>query len=487
MFSSSWLTWSIILVVALPLGLILLGELRLRLHRRGSPFAPSVQALRNRLLPLLAAFLFLNHVLQLVPENLLVKLTGTLLWIGAIDVVLSFVNVLIFEGQKGATWRKQVPKLLIELCRLVLVLLGIGFVLSQVWGADLAGLAAALGVSSIVLGLALQDTLGSIMSGIALLFERPFNVGDWIKVEKVEGHVLDINWRAVRLLTRDHEVLTIPHKVMGSGIICNYSQPDRRHVQMFEIDFASEDPPNLIKQVILKTALSTEGILNKPEPMIWAKEYNDYRAVYIVKYWISDYQYAPPIMDRLKTRIWYASQRSGLKETIPIHRLVKLDNLPGEAGVSPDAFTESLKTNPVFLPAVKHSNLAQLSTGITLHSYGVGEPVFEEGEVPGFLYMIITGSVLLTIRDASDQPREVARLSNGDFFGEMALFSDEPSPFAVKVVDDLQIIALSADLVNQMIENTPSLAREIGQIIDKRRRRIAEVQKQYAAATTRVS
>ena len=482
MFSTSWLNWALFLVLALPLNLIVLGEIRLRLRRRSHPLAKPVQALRNRLVPLLSLFLFLNHVIELPADNILVKLTGTFLWICAIDVVLAFVNILVFEVQKGANWRKQVPKLLIELCRLALVLVGIGFVLSQVWGADLAGVATALGVSSIVLGLALQDTLGSIMSGIALLFERPFNVGDWVKVEAVEGHVLDINWRAVRLLTRDHEVLTIPHKVMGSGIICNFSEPDRRHVQQFEIDFSSEDPPNVIKQVILKTALSTEGIVNKPEPMIWVKEYNDYRGIYIVKYWINDYQYAPTIMDRLKTRIWYASQRRGLKDTVPIHRLVKVDDLPGQSPVPTDAFTESLKTNPVFLPAVKQANLSQLSAGITLHSYGVGEPVFEEGEVPGSLYMIITGSVLLRIRDELGQFREVARLSNGDFFGEMALFSDEPSPFAVKVIEDLQVIELSTELVNQMIENTPRLAREIGQIIEKRRRRIEDVQRQYAVA-----
>ena len=74
-------------------------------------------------------------------------------------------------------------------------------------------------MSSIVIGLALQDTLGSVMSGIALLFERPFSVGDWLKVGDIQGQVIDINWRAVRLITFEREMVIIPHKLIGKGVI----------------------------------------------------------------------------------------------------------------------------------------------------------------------------------------------------------------------------------------------------------------------------
>jgi small-conductance mechanosensitive channel len=131
-----------------------------------------------------------------------------------------------------------VPKLLIDLSRLILILVGTAVVAAAVWNADLAGVATALGVSSIVIGLALQDTLGSIMSGIALLFERPFTVGDWIRVGEIVGQVLDMSWRSVRILTLDREMIIIPHKFISNEIIRNYNQPHRIHAERVKIGFS---------------------------------------------------------------------------------------------------------------------------------------------------------------------------------------------------------------------------------------------------------
>ena len=70
--------------------------------------------------------------------------------------------------------------------------MGAALVIAGVWDRDFGGFLATLGIGSIVLGLALQDTLGNVFSGIALLFERPFGVGDWIKVGDTIGEVLQI-------------------------------------------------------------------------------------------------------------------------------------------------------------------------------------------------------------------------------------------------------------------------------------------------------
>ena len=68
----------------------------------------------------------------------------------------------------------------------------------------------ALGIGSVVIGLALQDTLGSIAAGITLLFEQPFKKGDWLRVGDLGGKVTDINWRSVRIETIDMVQITIP-------------------------------------------------------------------------------------------------------------------------------------------------------------------------------------------------------------------------------------------------------------------------------------
>jgi small-conductance mechanosensitive channel len=202
--------WSIALIVGFPLLVLVCGELSQRVRFLTTP----ITIVRNLVLPVLVILLFLRNILKLSSDNDWVKTIETLFWIVVIHAALALLNSLLFSRVKTDTWQARVPKLLLDLSRLFLILLGTAIVLATVWKADLAGLVAALGLSSIVIGLALQDTLGSIMSGIALLFERPFSVGDWLRVGDLVGQVIDINWRSVRLQTLEREMVIIPHKLI---------------------------------------------------------------------------------------------------------------------------------------------------------------------------------------------------------------------------------------------------------------------------------
>ncbi|EGJ30868.1 MULTISPECIES: mechanosensitive ion channel family protein [Moorena] len=483
-WQNDWFIWAIALGIGFPLLVIILTEITHRLQRRGQPIAVTLRLVRNRVLPVLVFLLFIQNVVELDLDNNVVKLVETLLWIFVIDASLSLINSVLFEAAGENTWRGRIPKLLLDLSRFFLVALGAAIVLSKVWGADLAGLATALGVGSIVIGLALQDSLGSVFSGVALLFARPFEVGDWLQIGDKVGQVIDMNWRAVHLVTRDGDMIIIPHRVLGGEIVLNYSKPKPIHVETFRIDFDSDDPPNLIKQVLKETALATEGILSDPSPEIRTMEYNDYRGNYEVKFSIEDYKDAPRIREQLMTRIWYAAQRNNLGPTIPIYRLRKLDSDPNQADSTLTKFTESLKSMPVFVPVAKQQkNLENLSKGAVLQHFGVGETVIRQGDPGHALYIIIAGKAVLNLKDSYGEQQEVMTLSSGEFFGEMALFSGKPSSVSVTVVEDLQTIALYSDLVNQMIESTPSLAREIGQIIEARRKAIDEVKQANLASS----
>ena len=125
---------------------------------------------------------FLSKIVGLEADSATMRSVATLFWISVIYAVLLFVNLLLFEQAAAGSWRARAPKLFQDLLRVLLVVIGAAIVLSVVWRRDLGGLVAALGVGSIVLGLALQETLGNLMSGIAMLFERPFSIGDWIEV-----------------------------------------------------------------------------------------------------------------------------------------------------------------------------------------------------------------------------------------------------------------------------------------------------------------
>jgi small-conductance mechanosensitive channel len=466
--NTTLLLWAIALIVGFPILVVGLGELIYRLKRQSRPLAATLRIVRNLVLPVLVFLLFLRQVLQFPASGQFVKSVETLFWLCVIHAALSLLNAILFEQAKADTWRARVPKLLIDLFRLFLVSLGAAIVLATVWGADLAGLVTALGVSSIVIGLALQDTLGSVMSGIALLFERPFSVGDWLRVDNLVGQVIDINWRAVRLQTLEQEMVIIPHKLIGGQIIRNYSQPQRLHAERIKIGFSYSDPPNLAKYVLHSTALETQGILVQPAPQIFTLSYDDCAINYEVKFFIENYGDLEEIRDRFMTRVWYAAQRNNLTIPFPIRTLYHFHGPTTAAQGNSKKIAESLQSIPSFVPLEKTDNLQHPATN-SLQHFGAGEKVIRQGHESNYLYIIISGRAVMTVIDELGQEHEVLSLQTGEFFGEMTLFASEVSTVSIKASQDLEVMALSATVVNQMIERQPSFAREISQILESRR------------------
>ncbi len=460
-------------MIGFPLLVVVLGELTYRLQRRGNPLAATLRVVRNLVLPVFVFMVFLQQVLKLPPTNELIKSVQTLFWLCVIHAALSCFNDIVFEQAEADTWRGRVPKLLIDLVRLFVVLLGGAIVLATVWNADLAGLFTALGVSSIVIGLALQDTLGSVMSGIALLFEHPFAVGDWLRVGDSVGQVIDINWRSVRLQTFEREMVVIPHKLISSEKIRNFSRPLAIHAERVRISFSYNDPPNLAKHVLRTTALETQGILTEPEPEIFTISYDDSAITYEVKFFIQNYSQLETVRDCFMSRIWYAAQRNNLTIPFPIRTLYHFHGPTSHAQGTSKKFAESLQAIPAFVPLEKPESL-DTSEGVTLQHFGTGEKVVRQGALNNALYIVISGEAIMTTQDEIGREHEVLSLKAGEFFGEMTLFSGEVSPISITVVQDLEVMMLSAAIVNQMIDRQPSFAREISQILEIRRRAVQE-------------
>jgi hypothetical protein len=313
------------------------------------------------------------------------------------------------------------------------------------------------------------------MSGIALLFERPFTVGDWLELNGVAGQVIDINWRAVRLLTLEQEMVVIPHKLISGSMIRNFTQPNRIHAERIRIGFSYNDPPNLARQVLKSTALETKGILLEPEPEVYTLNYDDSAVSYEVKFFIRDYGDVERIRERFMTRVWYAAKRNNLTIPFPIRTVYHFHGPSSQQKGIDKKFSESLQAIPAFVPINReYDSLAPATSGIALQHFAAGEKVIRQGQVGQALYIIVAGLALMSSRDLDGHEREILSLRNGEFFGEMSLFSGEPSMVTVVASNDLEVMKISAATVHQMIDRQPSFAREIGQILEIRRAAIQE-------------
>ena len=186
-------------------------------------------------------------------------------------------------------WQSRVPNLILNIARLFFILLGIAFIISAIWNIDLGQMLAALGVGSIVLGLALQDTLGGLFAGITLISARQFQIGDWLKTNDVIGQVISINWHSVTLKTFEEDLLVIPNSVLASNTFYNYSRPDKIHMERVTTIFSDDHPPNMVREALMEAALSTPGVLHDPRPMIHLRDLKEDGAYEAMLYY-DDYE-----------------------------------------------------------------------------------------------------------------------------------------------------------------------------------------------------
>jgi len=183
------------LAIGFPVLLLILTEIINYCQRNSLPYERILRTFRTLVLPSFAVLIFLQFVLELPESNTAVRIIESVFWLTLLYALLGIVNELIFGIAISSSVSERVPKLFRDLVRSLLVGLGAMVIYYRVWGGDIGGALTALGLGSVVIGLALQEPLGNIVSGLMLLFERPLKVGDWVVAEGTTGKVIEINYR----------------------------------------------------------------------------------------------------------------------------------------------------------------------------------------------------------------------------------------------------------------------------------------------------
>ncbi len=472
--SKEWLLWGLGLMLLFPLLMVVLGELVLQLNKRNHPMVKVVREVRNWVLPFATLFLLLTQVLNLDESLASIKLVETLAWMSLIAAALSLVNVLLFTGAQPGSWQADMPKLFRDLLRTFLIAVGGALVLSQVFNQDLGGLIAALGVGSLVIGLALQDTLGNLFSGVALLFERPFEVGDWLEVDGLKGKVIEVNWRSVHIVTRELEMLVMPNSVLSQAVIRNYNRPNTQHVEPVDISFSYDDPPNKVKRVMREAALDTVGVLKDPLPIVVTVSYDDSSIAYRVRLFINDYAQVPVIRNEFVTRIWYAARRNGLSMPFPTSAVLNYPVPKVKASESLQRLANYMKSLPS-LAMVEDEVLEELAAQATLAHYGRGESAIAQGQRDVKLHFVLAGSAIAIAQDSNGRNHTIAEITRGDFFGYSALLANEPSAMTISAAEDLEVLILEVAAVQNMLNKTPRFAQQLGTVIAARQKKLKEI------------
>jgi small-conductance mechanosensitive channel/CRP-like cAMP-binding protein len=313
-------------------------------------------------------------------------------------------------------------------------------------------------VSAVVLGFALQDTLGNAFAGLAIQSEKPFNIGHWIKVGHFEGRVAEVTWRATKLRTKTGNFVIVPNNVVAKEAIVNYSEPAAPVRLEVEVGATYLVAPNQVKAAMMEALRHSPRVLRVPAPEILLLHFADSAITYQAQFWIEDYAADDQVRDEVRTAIFYSFQRRNIEIPYPIQ--VQLEKSSSEPGAEEKLAEEERLLAGVDLFATLPPDLRrQIAAASPMVVYGSGETVVRQGEDGQSMFVILSGAVSVQLEPSK---KEVARIQPGGYFGEMSLLTGEPRSATVLAVGDVTVVEIAADLFRRIAVEQPEAIEKIG-------------------------
>ncbi len=479
--NETWLAWGVGLLIGFPLLMVLFGEMLYRLEGTQNSRHAFITNAQYFVFPSLTIYLLLSQVLELTHEHLIIKIVASFFWISILYLSISTFNYFWSGKSRDETaWQSRVPNLILNIARLFFILLGIAFVISALWNIDLGQMLAALGVGSIVLGLALQDTLGGLFAGITLISARQFQIGDWLKVGDDIGQVTSINWHSVTLKSFEEDLLVIPNSMLASNTFYNYSRPEKIHMERVTIVFSDDHPPNMVRTALLEAALSTPGVLHDPPPMVHLRDLKD-DGHYEAMLYYDDYEIIDDIVNGYLTRAWYAANRHGVIFPYEDHRIYHARTPDFDFGqtnpIREDDVIEKLQNLGTF--DLTDDELKLITQKVHVHRYGKGEIILDAGDEPEGLYIVLEGQVKKSMLDTQRQKRGLGYANPGDLLGVVAVIRGNENISIARANSDCQLAVLDPVYIRQVLKDNPEFAHKIEQDIEVRLKTVNAIREQH--------
>jgi CRP-like cAMP-binding protein len=334
-------------------------------------------------------------------------------------------------------------------------------------------------VGAVVVGFALQDTLGNLFAGLAIQIEKPFRVGHWIQVSGRDGQVQEITWRATKLRTKDGEFVVVPNSIVSKEPVLNYSEPTVANSVSVDVGSSYLTPPNEVKAAILEAISNAPLALRAPEPKVLVQGFGDSAINYTAYFWVNDYGLEREARDQVRTNIWYEFRRRNIEIPWPIQIQYERDEEPVWSERHVDAAAQYLSQIDLFaaLESAARQSLASVSRH---HLFAAGEPIVRQGAPGESMFVVLKGRVRVLLEPSG---QEVAIIPAGGFFGEMSMLTGEPRTASVRAIEDVTVLEISAADFRQIVVAQPAVLDQVSTIIGSRRTGLEEAKASAAAVT----
>src|SRR5437762_13618112 len=328
-------------------------------------------------------------------------------------------------------------------------------------------------IFGVIIGLALQDTLGNFFAGISLHADRPFQVGDVIVVgqQKHTGVVESINWRAVKLRTFQNHIVLVSNSNAAKEAI-EVAPRDNLNARLVFFSTIYTDSPAKTIHVVREAVRDADNVSDKIKPIVRIRGLGDSSIEWEIKYWLDDYAKYNDTDALVRQRVWYALRRHGLSFAFPTRTLYLERQAATRPVTAEDQIADRLSAVDIFAP-LSADELRQLPKSTVVHVFAPSETLIRAGDEGSSMFVVHNGRVAVQVSDRG-APRTVATLTDGNFFGEMALFTGEPRTANVVALEETEVFEIGHAAMKHLFETNPDLAESISWTITERQADLAK-------------
>jgi len=399
-------------------------------------------------------------------------LLSSALWLAITWFIVRLVDVVVWQGIVGRRLGGKVPRLLKDVVATIIFLVAISGILGIVFGLDVTGLWATSGVVGLVIGFALQSMIADVFSGIALNIDRPFVIGDWVRLhnrarEHIIGEVVETNWRSTRLRCVDGTMVIVPNGWIARDLVTNLTNPTprSRFSLYFCLDFGV--PADRAMRILEAGVRSANGVLKDPPPKVRVNGTNRYGVEYEIRYWLLPADTSPSKgRHRVASAVLDQLHRAGLTLAYEKHDIYTAQMPNRQLDVSDDR--KEIVHRVDLFSVLEPDELETLTSSLKVRKTARGKDIVVAGEQGDSMYILVEGllEVFAIIEGAEF---EVGRIAPGQFFGEMSLLTGEPRSATVRAATEVVMFEVRKKDLQPLLGNRPQLAAAITEKVAERK------------------
>jgi len=364
------------------------------------------------------------------------------------------------------------PALVRQIVSLLIFGVALGALFQIVLAASLPALLATSAIITAVVGLALQETLGNLFSGIALAFERTVQVGDMVRAGDGVGLVEQLSWRAIKVRTMEGNVVLIPNILASRERLDVFRRGGPPMARVLRVNLEYDLPPARARDILEAALRNLPGLAPHPTPRALLHGFADWSVAYELRYWLEDYARYLDVDSAVRERLWYAFEREGVAFAYPVIRQHQYAAGPLRRIDRSSAIADAIDGSELFAP-LSEAERAQVAAGSRALPFTAGETIVREGETTSSMFVIAFGRAAVSVAAGTAVSQKLALLDPGSTFGEISLLTGEPRTATVRAIEESLLVEIDKATLAPILRANPSLVEKLDAIILERRRHTA--------------